>query len=89
MVAKGIRAPDPSRDKVLELEGRPVKVPVGLSVPAQRFAQSSFLQVSSHTMRAVRGVLGASQAACRPLGAAAATCAQVTLSSTQQEQKEA
>ena len=65
---------------MLELEGRPVKVPVGPSVPAQRFAQSSFLQVSSHTMRAVRGVLGASQAACRPLGAAAATCAQVTLS---------
>ena len=46
MVAKGVRAPDPSRDKVLELEGRSVKVPVGPSVPAQQFAQSSFLQVS-------------------------------------------
>ena len=46
VVAKGVRGPDPSRDKVLQLEGRPVKVPVGPSVPAQQFAQSSFLQVS-------------------------------------------
>ena len=46
VVAKGVRAPDPSRDKVLKLEGRRVKVPVGPPVPAQQFAHSSFLQVS-------------------------------------------
>ena len=46
VVAKGVRAPDPSGDKVLELEGRPVTVPVGPPVPAQQFAHSSFLQVS-------------------------------------------
>ena len=46
VVAKGVRAPDPSKDKVLKLKGRPVKVPVGPPVPAQQFAQSSLFQVS-------------------------------------------
>eukprot|EP00891_Asterochloris_glomerata_P009128 jgi/Astpho2/9128/Aster-x1563 len=44
-VAKGVRAPHPSTDKVLELDRRLVKVPVGAPVPAQQFAQSSCLQV--------------------------------------------
>lgn len=42
VVAKGVRAPHPSKDKVLELDRRLVKVPVGAPVPAQQFAQSSF-----------------------------------------------
>ena len=69
MVAKGVRAPDLSRDKALKLEGRRVKVPVGPPVPAQQYAHSSFLQVSD-VVRAADRVLGARQAACGPFGAA-------------------
>ena len=89
VVAKGVRAPHPSKDKVLELDRRLVKVPVGDPVSAQQFAQSSFLQVSrQHCAKCQLGSGGKSGRWWAPRAMAAA-CAHHDLCSSQQKQKDA
>jgi len=44
VVARGHREPDPEKNKVVQLSGRPVVVPVGKPVPQKEFSDSSFNQ---------------------------------------------
>lgn len=44
VIAKGRQEPDPSKDTVLEFDGRKVVVPQGKPVPQPQYSSSSFSQ---------------------------------------------